>query len=228
MQFYEKKIKPDIDDGKSDSVCTAVQRLWGKNLTWTKIRAELPEQSENKIEIPIPQGKYNTIVIDPPWPMEFMQLDMRSNQVEMPYPVMSIDEIKAFPIKEIANDDCNLFLWTTHKFIPVSFEILNTWGFEYHVCLTWDKTNGRSLFGFNRRTEFVLYAHKGKITVNQRGHFIDTIFTEKLREHSRKPDIFYQILKNNTPEPRIDIFSREKRDGFNQWGNEEDKFNGNT
>lgn len=142
----------------------------------------------------------------------------------MPYPILSIDKIKELPIKQMAADDCNLFLWTTHKFLPDCFGILEAWGFEYHVLLTWDKTNGRSLFGFNRRTEFVVYAHRGKITVNQRGKFIDTIFVEKLREHSRKPDIFYDILRTNTPEPRIDIFSREKREGFDQWGNETEKF----
>jgi len=187
----------------------------------TKRKLELPQPST-------PTDKYQTIVIDPPWPVEFMHLEMRPNQVIMPYPTMTIDELKRFTVvKEIADENCNLFVWTTHTYLPDTFEILKEWGFEYHVCLTWDKTNGRSLFGFNRRTEFVVYAHKGKITVNQSGKFVDTIFVEKLREHSRKPDIFYEIIKNNTPDQkRIDIFSREKRDGFDQWGNEEDKFNG--
>ena len=172
-----------------------------------------------------PKGKYQTIIIDPPWPVEFMQLENRPNQVLMPYPTMTIEELRAWNVvKDIADENCNLFIWTTHTYLLDTFEILKEWGFKYHVTLTWDKTNGRSLFGFNRRTEFVLFAYKGKITVNQRGTFIDTIFTEKLREHSRKPDIFYDIVREHTPEPRIDIFSREKRDGFDQYGNEEDKF----
>lgn len=174
----------------------------------------------------LPGGKFNTIVIDPPWPMEFMKLEMRPNQVEMPYPTMTIDEIKALPIKDKASEDCNLFLWTTHKFLPDCFEILKAWGFEYHVCLTWDKTNGRSLFGFNRRTELCLYAHNGKITVNQRGKFIDTVFVEKLRQHSRKPTIFDDILRSNSPAPRLEWFSRESKEGFVSYGNEEGKLNG--
>ena len=199
----------------------------GKNITWNKLITKyLPELEENKIKIEIPRGKYSTIVIDPPWPVKFMKLEMRPNQVEMPYPTMEIDEIKKFPIDKITADNCNLFLWTTHTYLPSALEIVKEWGFKYHVLLTWNKTNGRSLFGFNRMTEFVVYAYKGKITVNQRGRFIDTIFTEKLREHSRKPNIFYEMIKNNSPTPRIDIFSREKRKGFDQWGNEISKFKG--
>src|SRR3990167_8711439 len=198
----------------------------GKNITWNKLKTiYLPSMPVDQTNIQLPVGKYSTIVVDPPWPVEFMNLDMRPNQIEMPYKTMSIEEIKQWSvIKDIANEDCNLFLWTTHTYLPVALEIVKEWGFKYHVLLTWDKTNGRSLFGFNRRTEFVIFAYKGHITVNQRGKFIDTIFTEKLREHSRKPDIFYSMLLNNTPAPRIDIFSREKREGFDQWGNEVDKF----
>ena len=198
----------------------------GKNITWNKLITKyLPEPKDTLLPPPtLPEGKFRTIVIDPPWPMEFMQLEMRPNQVEMPYPTMSIEEIKSLPVIDKANEDCNLFLWTTHKFLPISFEIMNGWGFEYHVCFTWDKTNGRSLFGFNRRTEFCLYGHRGKITVNQRGNFIDTIFTEKLREHSRKPVIFDDMLRSNTPEPRLEWFSREKKEGFISYGNEVEKY----
>lgn len=174
-----------------------------------------------------PKGKYSTIVIDPPWPMEFMKLDNRPNQVEMPYPTMTIEELLTYDlVRKAAATNCNLFMWTTHTYLPDALRILEAWGFKYHVTLTWDKGNGRSLFGFNRRTEFVLYAYKGSITVKQRGKFIDTIFAEKLREHSRKPDIFYDIIRENTSGPRIDWFSREKRKGFEQFGNEEAKFNG--
>src|SRR3990167_1831438 len=203
-------------------------KLKDEKLTVDELKEQIKEKRKKELPEPkTPVGKYQTIIIDPPWPAEYMHLKMRPHQVLMEYPTMTVEEIKNYKVvKDIADDNCNLFIWTTHKFLPDTFEILKEWGFDYHVCLTWDKTNGRSLFGFNRRTEFCLYAHKGKITVNQRGKFIDTIFVEKLREHSRKPDIFYQIIKNNTPEPRIDVFSREKRDGFDQWGNEEDKFNG--
>jgi N6-adenosine-specific RNA methylase IME4 len=214
-----REIRPYVTEENKEELLSKAKELSRSDL--------IEEVSQYKPQVPVlppPKGKYNTIVIDPPWPVEFMVMENRPNQTEMPYPTMTIEKIMEFPLADIAADDCNLFMWTTQTYLPISFEILETWGFKYHVCLTWDKTNGRSLFGFNRRTEFVLYAYKGKITVNQRGKFIDTVFTEKLREHSRKPDIFYEMIKENTPEPRIDVFSREKREGFDQWGNETEKF----
>jgi len=44
--------------------------------------------------------------------------------------------------------------------------------------------------------------------------------------HSRKPDEFYDLVKRVTPGPRVDMFSREPRDGFVQCGNEVRKFRG--
>ena len=71
-------------------------------------------------------------------------------------------------------------------------------------------------------TELVLFGRVGNLSLLKNGLRID--FNGKVREHSRKPDEFYDLVKQASPEPRIDIFSREKRDGFNQYGNEVDKF----
>jgi len=168
--------------------------------------------------------KYQTILVDPPWDMGFIKLKHRPNQVEMPYPVMSLQKIcnLGIDLRPLEDENCNLFLWTTHKWLPDAFRVVKEWGFKYHCLLTWDKTNGMALCGFNRRTEFVLYAYRGKITVNQRGKFIQTLFTERLTAHSVKPQVFYEILESNTPEPRLELFARNKREGWDCWGNEVD------
>lgn len=163
---------------------------------------------------------YKTIVIDPPWDLKFHRLKIRPNQIKLPYKTMSDSDINDFSIDNFADVECNLFFWTTHTKLPISLNIIKNWGFKYHCLLTWDKTNGRPCWGFMRKTEFVIYAYRGQIGVNQRGKFIPTLFTEKLRKHSEKPDIFYDILKANTPSPRIDIFARKKRDGWDVWGDE--------
>jgi N6-adenosine-specific RNA methylase IME4 len=146
----------------------------------------------------------------------------------MPYGTMTLDEIAEIQIDKVADSNCNLFCWTTHTFLPATFEIIKGWGFKYHCTLTWNKGNGRPHFGFKRNTEFVVYAYKGKITVKQRGQFIKTLiddsipdlFHERLTVHSRKPTIFYKILENNTPSPRLEIFARNKRAGWDVFGNE--------
>lgn len=179
-------------------------------------------------EVVIPDGKYGTIVIDPPWPMQKIERDLYPNQVSFDYPVMSEEELVAFQkvIDAAAADDCHMFMWTTHKFLPMSLRLLEAWGFKYVLTMVWHKPGGFQPFGLPQyNCEFAVYARRGTPT------FVDTkafpcCFQAPRREHSRKPDEFYDLVKRVTHDSRIDIFSREPRDGFAQYGNEADKFDG--
>lgn len=71
-------------------------------------------------------------------------------------------------------------------------------------------------------TEHVLFCHRGSLKLLKTGERLD--FAAKRREHSRKPDEFYDIVRRVSPAPRIDVFSRENREGFDTWGNEPDRF----
>lgn len=133
---------------------------------------------------------------------------------------MDSKEIEALPISEIADDECSLFLWCTHSTLPQALDLIKHWGMKYHVTITWDKGAGYSLWGFTRRTELLLYAYKGRINVNQKGNYIPTILYEKRRRHSQKPDIVYEYLESNSPTPRLEMFARTKRPGWDIWGNE--------
>ena len=79
-----------------------------------------------------------------------------------------------------------------------------------------------TFFGFNRRTEFVLYAYRGKITIEKTGDSFPTIFEEKLTAHSVKPQILYELIERKSPEPRLELFARNKRENWSVWGNEVD------
>ena len=74
--------------------------------------------------------KYQTILADPPWQMEFVKREVRPNQVEMPYPTMSLREIcnLGIELRPYLAENCNLFLWTTHKWLPKAFEVMDAWG----------------------------------------------------------------------------------------------------
>jgi len=205
-------------------------RVLSGELTIPKAKAEITRRErdeflQDSIDIRVPVGKYRTIVIDPPWQMEKILREVAPNQVGFEYPTMTVDQIKDFPIPaEVADDDCHLFMWTTQKFLPYAFQILEAWGFRYVFEMVWHKPGGFQPFGLPQyNCEFVLYGRKGT------PEFIDlkafpTCFDAPRREHSRKPDEFYQLIERVTPGPRIDIFSREKRGGFDQYGNEPDKF----
>jgi len=173
----------------------------------------------------IPEGKYSTIVIDPPWPVEKIIREVSPNQYDYDYATMAIDEIKALPIREIVDEaGCHIYLWATQKFLPVGFEILKHWGLNYIFTMVWHKSGGFQPFNLPQyNCEFVLFGRRGNLDFLTTKGF-STCFSGGRREHSRKPDEFYDLVRRVSPEPRIDIFSREKREGFAQYGNELDWF----
>jgi len=168
--------------------------------------------------------KYRTIVIDPPWklyPVSSKALSGGKFRQNLPYTQMTDEEILAFPIDNFADNECDLFLWATQGKLPVALKCLDNWGFKYHCLLTWDKLNGISINGFQRRTELVLYGYKGRMGVDRKeGHYIPTLFSEASTNHSAKPRIFYAFLRERTLEPRIDIFARKRHYGFDAYGNQ--------
>jgi N6-adenosine-specific RNA methylase IME4/ParB-like chromosome segregation protein Spo0J len=183
-------------------------------------------QAVSAREVVIPDGKYGTIVIDPPWQMEKIERDVAPNQVAFDYPTMTEQELAAFPVPAIAADDCHLFCWTTHKFLPMSLRLLDAWGFRYVLTMVWHKPGGFQPFGLPQyNCEFAVYARRGTPTFADTKAF-NVCFQAPRREHSRKPDEFYDVIRRVTAGPRIDVFSRENRDGFDVYGNEAGKFAG--
>ena len=165
--------------------------------------------------------KYSTIVVDPPWPVKKIIRKTRPNQVaDLDYSTMSLEEIQKLPIQKIAADNSVLFLWTTHKYLPYAFDIMSAWGFKYQRTLTWDKRNGISLFGFHHRTEFLLFGYKGHLDIYPRRKTIPTLLVGKSLRHSAKPDSIMNLIKDAYPEPRLELFARGTRDGFDVWGDE--------
>lgn len=175
----------------------------------------------------LPIGTFSTIVVDPPWPIKKIERAVAPAQTKsilFDYPVMALAEIKALKIKDISADDCHCYLWTTQKYLPYSFEILEGWGFKYVFTMVWYKSGGFQPYNLPQyNCEFVLFGKKGNLPFITTKDFF-TCFNGKRREHSRKPDEFYDVVRRVSPEPRIDIFSREPRKGFAQYGNETGKF----
>lgn len=184
-----------------------------------RILSEYKRQTSTPVIAPI--GIYKTIVIDPPWPIEKIEREVRPNQFDYDYPIMTVEEIKAFQ-PPIDIEGCHIYLWVTQKYLPAGIEIFEAWGVRYQCLLTWVKNVGFTPFSWMYSTEHCLFGHVGSLPLLKLGIRLD--FQGKVREHSRKPDEFYEVVKSVSPEPRIDIFSREKRDGFSQYGNETDRF----
>ena len=133
---------------------------------------------------------------------------------------MSIEDIKKIDMPLM--DDAVVLLWTTHKFLPDAFEILKEWGMDYKATLVWNKEKIGMGAWFRMQCEFCIVGIKGK------PYWENTTFRDILndprREHSRKPDLFFEMIEKITMGRRLEYFSREKRNGWEVFGNDINKF----
>ena len=174
-------------------------------------------------------SKYGVILADPPWTHHVWGAGAGKNArtALKHYPVMTVEEIAALPIKNLAADNCALFMWTVWPNLFRTEESINAWGFEYRtVAWVWAKLN-RSGLGFfmglghysRANTEVCLLAIKGSMPVAAKDVLALTVSPR--REHSRKPDEQYGKIERLYPdEPKLEMFARRQRPGWDVWGNE--------
>jgi N6-adenosine-specific RNA methylase IME4 len=167
--------------------------------------------------------KSRTIVADPPWRYRgtmIGHIGHREARSAVPYQTMSTDEIAALPIAELADRDAHLYLWTTNTHLPAAWGIVRAWGFDYSTTLVWNKTP-RGLIGgatYNICTEFVLFCRRGALPALTR---TDRNWWEWPRSlHSTKPEAFIDMVECVSPPPRLELFARRNRLGWDTWGNE--------
>lgn len=198
---------PDASDGTMTSM----------QLRQAAARQHKPEPA---ITPPLPAGKYRCIVMDPPWPMQKIERETVPDQgVELDYPVMSLEDIAALDVPGLADEaGCHLYLWTTHKFLPDALALVAGWGFRYQCLLTWTKPSGFTPFSWMYNTEHVVFARRGNLPLLQMG--LKLGMEAPTTRHSAKPDVFYERVVAASPGPRLEMFARGERDGFDVWGNE--------
>lgn len=168
-----------------------------------------------------PDGLFDVIVIDPPWPYG-RGYDSKGSRVASPYPEMALGDLRALELP--AKDDCVLYLWTTHAFLWDARALLDAWGFTYKALLVWDKQKMGMGAWLRMQCEFCLLAVRGK-PLYQNAEWRDLI-SEPRREHSRKPEAFYAMVEAVAAGRRLDYFSRTDRAGWACFGAEEGKFDG--
>jgi len=163
---------------------------------------------------------YRTIVADPPWRIEKVRKRVRPNQVSMSYGTMSLDEIAALPVADLAAGAATLFVWTIDKYLYDTPAIVRSWGFKYHLTMAWDKTNGMAMFGFNRQTEFVVVGFKGTHDAYPDGPTIRSSFSARNVRggHSQKPAVLMDMIERTLPGPYVELFARQPRLGWDSWG----------
>jgi len=181
-----------------------------KKLDRTRALEELKERANH---LPVLKTEFSTIVVDPAWPYG-NEYDPKNWRGAPPYPEMSLDEIKALNIP--AAPDCALWLWTTNKHLHEAFHVVEGWGFTYKILLTWAKPGiglGKWLRG---QTEHCILAVIGSPKLKLTNQ--STLLQANRREHSRKPDKFYELVDALCDGPKLDYFGREPRKGWVVYG----------
>ena len=176
---------------------------------------------------PLAAHSYDLIVIDPPWPFATWSAKGQGKSPSAHYRVMTLAEIMALPVRGLLNNHAVVLLWTTGAMLAQAFAVMQAWGITYKTNLMWRKVtrNGKVRMGcgFWARTmhEPILLGTVGKppkIT-------LPSCFDGIAREHSRKPDEFYRMITERAADlRRADLFAREKREGWDAWGDEVGKF----
>jgi N6-adenosine-specific RNA methylase IME4 len=215
----EPEVKEKIKTGETsiNQVYQDIKKEEKKKDRDDYIKAQREDIKNNKIVMP--DGKFEVIVMDPPWNYG-REYDPDSSRVANPYPEMNKDEL--LNMNPPFADDSVLLLWTTHAFIWDAKELIDKWGFTYKATLVWDKEKIGMGAWFRMQCEFCLVAIKGK-PFFQNTTYRD-IIREPRREHSRKPESFYKMVEEVTAGRRLDYFSRSKRVGWEVFGNESEKF----
>lgn len=173
--------------------------------------------------------KYATIVADPPWDVQRLESPgsmafgtqagaLRS--IRLSYPTMAVDEIAALPVADLAAPDAHLYVWTINAFIEETYSIARAWGFAPKTLLTWAKSPmGLGPGGaFSQTTEHVLFCRRGRDVRIARAD--STWWLWKRGVHSAKPDAFLDLVEQVSPAPRLEMFARRNRLGWDTWGNE--------
>lgn len=185
--------------------------------------------------------RFGTIMADPPW-----QFSNKTGKVAPEhkrlnrYPTMTLADICAMPVQQLADDPAHLYLWVPNALLPEGLQVMKAWGFDYKSNIIWEKIrkdggpDGRGVgFYFRNVTEILLFGIRGKAARTlapgrSQVNFIaaeephgDLLKTRK-REHSRKPDEQYGIIESCSRGPYLELFARGERPGWTVWGNQAD------
>lgn len=177
--------------------------------------------------------RFATVLADPPW-----QFQNRTGKVAPEhrrlnrYGTMTLDDIKALPVSEVSAATSHLYLWVPNALLPEGLAVLAAWGFQYKSNLVWHKIrkdggpDGRGVgFYFRNVTELVLFGVRGKNarTLAPGRRQVNFLKTQK-REHSRKPDEFYDLVEACSPGPFLELFARGARPGWTGWGDQAEHY----
>lgn len=176
----------------------------------------------------IPMFRYGLIMADPPWSYKNWSAAGEHKNASAQYDCMELDAIKSIPVGHLAAPDCVLWLWATNPLLNQAFELIDAWGFKFKTAGHWSKKtkNGKLAFG----TGYILRCAGEPFLIGVNGspktsRTVRSVIEGPLREHSRKPDEAFAAAEQLCGDvPRLELFSRQERPGWDVFGDETEKF----
>lgn len=180
-----------------------------------KVKRHLTAQLAKEVQEPT--GKYRTIVLDPPWDGKDSGDVDPFNKLAPAYRTMSLEEIRNLPVADLAEEnDCHLYLWVTDRMLKHGLELMEHYGFRYLQSLVWKKHRIGTGRYYRHQHELCLFGLRGTRLLARTD--APSFFEGERGDHSAKPDIFFELVKSCSPGPRISLFDRAEREGFDTWG----------
>jgi N6-adenosine-specific RNA methylase IME4 len=177
---------------------------------------------------PLPQKRFQVLVIDPPWEYGLRDGDA-THRNRTPYPTMRFEQLIDLPVPDLLTDGV-LWLWTTNNHMPDACRLLMAWGFELKTILTWVKmaSTGNPHIGvghwLRNATEHCLLATAGRVQSFSHLETLkaqSTVLIAPKSEHSAKPEEFYDLVEGLCPGgEKLELFARRQRPGWQCWGNQ--------
>lgn len=172
---------------------------------------------------------YGAILADPPWRFELYSSKGEEKSPQAQYACMSTPEIAALPVNHLAAPDSALVMWGTFPMLPDLLALMKAWGFTFKTGGAWAKqssTGAKWAFGtgyvLRSAAELFVIGTIGK--PQQRSRSERNLIVAPIREHSRKPEAMHGMIERLYPGPYLELFARERRPGWDAWGNQTEKF----
>lgn len=161
-------------------------------------------------------NKYNTVLADPPWDINQKGKRGASNHYEL----MTLDRIKAMPIKELCAENAHLYLWIPNGLLQEGLDVIKAWGFTFRSPIYWIKPRLGLGNYIRNASEICLFATRGHAPV--KFHAQPNWLFAPLQDHSHKPEEQYAIIERLSSGPYLELFARRRQPGWDVWGNEID------
>ena len=187
-------------------------------------KQERRQRHQNVNQVKLSEKKYRILYCDPPWQYNDSGVITENDnygRASRHYPTMSLSDLMELSIKDIADDNSILFMWSTSPMLECAFELVSSWGFKYKTSFVWDKVKHNFGHYNSVRHELLLVCTRGSCTPDNLKLFDSVQQIERSKVHSEKPEAFRDIIDTlYTWGNKIELFARKRNTGWDTWGNQ--------